>query len=122
MNTSHRRAAEKKWHRKAWMVNPNKTRVIFSGKANVKPKRMLSWVLKDLNASPKNDRLLQKLNGSVFGISHDGAASLKENDTKSMNDTTEHGVLSIIVHDLSSMVHDLSKQYVDYSEDKLREV
>jgi hypothetical protein len=38
--------ARKKWHKKAWMVNPNKTKVIIVSTAMIKPRHVPPWVYK----------------------------------------------------------------------------
>jgi len=36
--------AKKNWRRKAWLVNPNRTKIIFVATASAKQKRVPPWV------------------------------------------------------------------------------
>jgi len=43
--------AIKKWHKKAWMVNPSKTKIVLVAAAAPKRKHVPPWILRDLDTS-----------------------------------------------------------------------
>lgn len=51
MNLFKRDNARKKWHEKAWMVNPKKTRIIFVATAVPKRKHVPPWIFRKLDNS-----------------------------------------------------------------------
>jgi hypothetical protein len=48
MNLFKRDNARKKWHKKAWMVNPNKTKIILVATAGTKRKHVPPWIFRRL--------------------------------------------------------------------------
>jgi hypothetical protein len=45
MKLSHRKdEAEKKWRRRAWIINYEKTRIIFVTDSSARPKRVPPWI------------------------------------------------------------------------------
>ena len=49
MNSFKRNKAQKKWHDKAWMVNPNKTKIILVANAAPKRKHVPPWIFRQLD-------------------------------------------------------------------------
>lgn len=49
MNSFKRNNAQKKWHDKAWMVNPNKTKIIFVANTVPKKKHVPPWIFRQLD-------------------------------------------------------------------------
>lgn len=43
--------ARKKWHKKAWMVDPNKTKIILIATAGPKRKHVPPWIFRELDTS-----------------------------------------------------------------------
>jgi hypothetical protein len=46
--------AKQKWRKKAWLVNPNKTKIILVATASRKPKHVPPWIHKELDPSVKD--------------------------------------------------------------------
>jgi hypothetical protein len=43
--------ARKKWHKKAWMINPKTTKLIFAAEAGSKRKHVPPWIFRELDTS-----------------------------------------------------------------------
>ena len=51
MNLFKRDNAKKRWRKKAWMVNPNKTKIILVATAVPKRKHVPPWIYRQLDTS-----------------------------------------------------------------------
>jgi|GEM_PF-3133509 len=51
MNSFKRSNAQKKWHDKAWLVNPNKTKIVLVANAGPKRKHVPPWIFRQLDNS-----------------------------------------------------------------------
>jgi hypothetical protein len=57
--------ATKKWHRKAWMVNPHKTKIILLATDSLKPKHVPPWIFRKLNPSIKEMQRVPRSNAET---------------------------------------------------------
>jgi hypothetical protein len=61
MNLFKRDNARKKWHKKAWMINPNKTKLILVATAGPKRKHVPPWIFRELNTSIQDMYAMSKV-------------------------------------------------------------
>jgi hypothetical protein len=84
MNLFKRDKAIKKWHEKAWMVNPCKTKIVLVAATAPKRKHVPPWIFRELDPSIKDMYALSKVRMQY--CSPDGCPASNVTETSASTD------------------------------------